>query len=224
MRIIIVEDQKKLALSLRRGLGQNGYAVDTFFDGEAALHRLEHSSKDYDLVILDIMLPKMDGITVCKKLREDKIFLPVLMLTAKDTVDDRILGLDAGADDYLIKPFSFDELLARVRALLRRPKSSLACELKIKDLVLNTVTRKVFQGKREINLTLKEFSILEYFMRNPNQVLTREQILNHVWDFSFDSLSNVVDVHLKNLRKKLEAHKHEAFIETVHGVGYRLQD
>ncbi len=224
MRIIIVEDQKKLALSLQRGLGQNGYAADTVFDGEAALNRLEHHHDEYDLVILDVMLPKMDGMTVCKALRAKNIFVPILMLTAKDTVEDRIQGLDAGADDYLIKPFSFEELLARVRALLRRPQSSLTRELKIKDLTLNTVTRKVFQGKKEILLTLKEFSILEYFMRNPNQVLTRDQILSHVWDFSFDSLSNVVDVHLKNLRKKLETHKHEAFIETVHGVGYRLKN
>ena len=233
MRIIIVEDQKKLALSLQRGLGQNGYAADTVFDGEAALNRLEHHHDEYDLVILDgrpdmivldINMPKMDGMTVCKALRAKNIFVPILMLTAKDTVEDRIQGLDAGADDYLIKPFSFEELLARVRALLRRPQSSLTRELKIKDLTLNTVTRKVFQGKKEILLTLKEFSILEYFMRNPNQVLTRDQILSHVWDFSFDSLSNVVDVHLKNLRKKLETHKHEAFIETVHGVGYRLKN
>ncbi len=223
MRILVVEDQKKLALSLQRGLGQNGYAVDVLFDGEAALNRIEHHSDDYDLVILDVMLPKVNGVELCTQLREKEMLLPILMLTAKDTIEDRIRGLDAGADDYLVKPFAFEELLARVRALLRRPQSLLTNELVIGDLTLDISTRRVMQGDLEIPLTLKEFSILEYFMRNPNQVLTRDQILNHVWDFSFDSLSNVVDVHLKNLRKKLATHTHDTCIETIHGVGYRLK-
>ena len=222
MRMIIVEDQEKLALSLKRGFEQEGYTADVIFDGEQALRRLEMNHSDYDIIVLDIMLPKVDGITICKHLRQKGVVTPILMLTAKDTVEDRVLGLDSGSDDYLVKPFSFEELLARVRALLRRPKEQLPVEIKFGDLTLDTIKRKVIQGKKEISLTLKEFSILEYFMRHPNQVLNRDQILTNVWDFSFDSFSNVVDVHLKNLRKKLEGQKHEASIETVHGVGYKL--
>jgi DNA-binding response OmpR family regulator len=223
MRILVIEDQEKLALSLKRGFEQNGYAVDAIFDGEKALKRIELNHADYDVIVLDIMLPGVDGITICKKMRDENIITPVLMLTAKDTVEDRILGLDAGADDYLVKPFSFNELLARVRSLLRRPREILPVELKVGNLTLNTTTRKVIQGKKEIEFTLKEFAILEYFMRHPNQVLNREQILTNVWDFAFDSFSNVVDVHLKNLRKKLETKNNDTIIETIHGVGYKLK-
>ena len=223
MRVLIVEDQEKLALSIKKGFEQSGFAADAIFDGDQALRRIEMNHMDYDVVILDLMLPGADGITICKTMRGKDILTPVLMLTARDSIDDRVLGLDSGADDYLIKPFSFDELVARVRALLRRPKEVLPIELKFKDLVLNTTNRIVSQGNKEIALTLKEFSILEYFMRHPNQVLNRDQILTNVWDFSFDSFSNVVDVHLKNLRKKLEAKKHDAEIKTIHGVGYKLE-
>ena len=223
MKILVVEDNEKLAKSLKKGLEQEGYAADYITDGEAGQRRLEVGVKDYDLVILDRMLPKRDGVSVCKNWREQDIMTPVIMLTAKDMDEDKIFGLDSGADDYLIKPFSFLELLARIRALLRRPKTTLPSELKIKDLVLNVSTRKVFRGQREVHLTLKEFAILEYLVRQPNQVLNREQIISHVWDFAFDSFSNLVDVHIKNLRKKLEKKNDEKFLETIRGIGYRIK-
>ena len=223
MKILVVEDNEKLAKSLKKGLEQEGYAADYITDGEAGQRRLEVGVKDYDLVILDRMLPKRDGVSVCKNWREQDIMTPVIMLTAKDMDEDKIFGLDSGADDYLIKPFSFLELLARIRALLRRPKTTLPSELKIKDLVLNVSTRKVFRGQREVHLTLKEFAILEYLVRQPNQVLNREQIISHVWDFAFDSFSNLVDVHIKNLRKKLEGKNDAKILETIRGVGYRIK-
>jgi len=223
MKILVIEDNEKLAKSLKKGLEQEGHAADYLTDGEAGQRRLEVSAEDYDLVILDLMLPKRDGIAVCKNWRDQNIMTPVIMLTAKDADDDKIFGLDSGADDYLIKPFSFPELLARIRALLRRPKMTLPSELKIKDLVLNVSTRKVFRGQREVHLTLKEFAILEYLVRQPNQVLNREQIISHVWDFAFDSFSNLVDVHIKNLRKKLEKKNDEKILETIRGIGYRIK-
>jgi len=223
MRIIVVEDSKKLAHSLKRGLESEGYAVDCLYDGKLAKLRLEIHYKDYDLVILDIMLPGIDGISLCKEIRKQKIEIPILMLTAKDSTNDKILGLDIGADDYLVKPFSFKELLARIRAILRRPKNVLQPELKVKDLVLNTVNRKVFRGSKEIVLTLKEFRLLEYFMRNADRALTREDILSSLWDFNMDSFSNVVDVHIKNLRKKVDYGKKEKLFQTIWGVGYKLK-
>jgi len=223
MKILIVEDNQKLAKSIKRGLEQEGYAVDILFDGESAQRRLEVNSEDYDLVILDLMLPKRDGLAVCKNWRDQNIVVPIVILTAKDSTDDKIIGLDCGADDYLVKPFSFDELLARIRALLRRPQESLPLQLKIKDLILNNTTRKVFRGQRELILTNKEFAILEYLMRHPNQVLNREQIISHVWDFAFDSFSNLVDAHVKNLRKKLDGNNDEKILETIRGVGYRIK-
>src|SRR3990170_574604 len=165
------------------------------------------------------MLPDKDGVEVCKNLREKNVVLPIIMLTARDTVKDKILGLDSGADDYMVKPFSFEELISRIKALLRRPKQSLPIELKINNILLNATTRRVFRNQKEIPLTLKEFGMLEYFMRQPNRVLTREQILDHLWDFDFSSFSNVVDVHIKNLRKKLG--RDEKTLETIRGVGYR---
>lgn len=170
------------------------------------------------------MLPKVNGLDICKAAREQGIVVPILMLTARDTVDNKITGLESCADDYLIKPFSFEELLARIKALLRRPRESLPQELKVKDLVLNPVTRKVYRSGKEIELTLKEFSLLEYLMRNKNQALSREQIFSHVWDFAFDSFSNVVDVHIKNLRKKIDRNQHDKLLETVRGVGYRIRE
>ena len=223
MRILIIEDNQKLANSLKRGLEHEGFAVDCVFDGEAGQRRLEMNQYDYDTVILDIMLPKIDGITLCRSLREKQIFVPVIMLTAKDTTEDKIKGLNCGADDYLVKPFSFEELLARIRALLRRPKNSLPIELEIKDLVLNVATRKVSRRGKEIALTLKEFALLEFLMRNSDKVVTREQILDHTWDFAFDSFSNVVDVHIKNLRRKIDSGYHEKLLETIRGMGYRLK-
>jgi DNA-binding response OmpR family regulator len=222
MRILIAEDQEKLALSIKKGLEHNGYAVDVVHDGGQALRRMEHENKNYDLLILDIMLPTTDGITICKTLRQMKISTPILMLTAKDTVNDRVAGLDVGADDYLVKPFAFEELVARIRALLRRPAETVIVELNQNGITLNTVTRKVTRSNKEIELTTKEFSILEQFLQHPNEVLTRDKIMSHVWDFAFEGFSNVVDSHIKNLRKKLQK-KNETLFETVHGVGYRFK-
>jgi len=224
MKILIVEDNEKLASGIKRGLEQEGYAADYILDGESGARRIEIGSDDYDLVILDIMLPKKDGIAVCKDWRKVNITIPVLMLTAKDATEDKIAGLDSGADDYLIKPFSFDELTARLRALLRRPKEVLPVELKIKDIILNTTTRKVTCAGKEIPLTLKEFMVLEYLLRHPNRVITRDELYDHAWDFAANAFSNTVDVHIKNLRKKInyDGH-HEKILETIRGVGYRLK-
>jgi len=223
MKILIVEDNEKLASVIKRGLEQEGYAADYVLDGESGERRIELGIHDYDLVILDIMLPKKDGVTVCKDWRKANITIPVLMLTAKDTTEDKIIGLDSGADDYLIKPFSFDELTARIRALLRRPKEVLPAELKIKDIILNTATRKVTRAGKEIPLTLKEFMVLEYLMRNPNRVITRDELYDHAWDFAANAFSNTVDVHIKNLRKKIDNNNHEKLLETIRGVGYRFK-
>jgi DNA-binding response OmpR family regulator len=221
MKILIIEDEKNLAKMLKAGLEKEGYAADFLNDGEAGQRRLELHHMDYDLLILDLMLPKKDGAQICKEIRENGINLPVLVLTAKSGTDDKVNLLDLGADDYLTKPFSFQELLARVRAISRRPEKTLPTVLKIRDLVLEPATRRVFRNGKEINLTLKEFRLLEYLMRHPNQVVNRDQILDNLWDFTFDSFSNVVDVHMRNLRKKIEI-RGEKIVETVRGVGYRI--
>ena len=223
MRILIVEDEEKLAKSIKTGLEKEGYAADYVLDGEAAETRIELHHSDYDLVLLDLMLPKRDGFTVCQNIRKLKLSIPVLVLTAKVDVNDKITALNFGADDYLVKPFAFDELLARIRALLRRPTETLPTELKVKNLSLNVTTRQVFRNGKELELTLKEFNLLEYLMRHPNQVLTREQILAHLWDFDYNSFSNVIDVHIKNLRKKINGSGHEKLLETIYGVGYKLK-
>lgn len=221
MRILIIEDQENLAKLIKKGLESEGFAVDYLLDGESGQKRIEVCHQDYDLIILDVMLPKKDGVRVCGEVRSVGIMTPILMLTAKDSSEDIIRGLNAGADDYLIKPFSFEILLARIRALLRRPVVSLSPKLKVRDLTLDPSAKKVFLGEREIALTLKEFSLLEYFMRNPDMVMNREQILSNVWDFAFDSFSNVVDVHINSLRKKL-FDSDGLLLETVRGVGYKI--
>ena len=221
MRILIIEDQEKLALSVKKGLEYAGYAVDILNDGGTGLRRLESSYSDYDAVILDIMLPTVDGITICKTIREKKIKIPIIMLTAKDTLEDKVNGLNIGADDYLTKPFAFAELIARVGAITRRPVEILTTEITLGNITLNTTTRTVLKGKKEISLTTKEFAILEQFMRHPNEVLTREKIMSHVWDFAYEGFSNVVDVHIKNLRRKLQ-NKNEKLFKTAHGIGYRF--
>jgi DNA-binding response OmpR family regulator len=223
MKVLIIEDNEKLVKSLKKGLEQEGYAVDFKLDGESGLRWLEMHNKNCDVVVLDVMLPNIDGFTVCKRMREKNINVPVLMLTARDLVQDKITGLDSGADDYLIKPFSFEELTARLRSLLRRPAALTQPEFALGNLKLNLNNRQAFYKNEEIRLTLKEFSLLEYLMRHPNQVINREQLLDHVWDSSFDSFSNVVDVHIKNLRKKLQPFGHEEILETVRGLGYRLK-
>jgi len=220
MKVLVIEDNEKLAQSLKRGLEQEGFVVDCLLDGESGQERIERHSDAYNVVILDIMLPKKDGLAVCRELRKKNISLPILMLTAKDTVQDKVAGLNIGADDYLVKPFSIDELIARLHALTRRHNARQAKELAVKDIRLNNLTRRVFKGVKEIKLTQKEFAILEYFLRNPDRVFTRQDILDHVWDYDFTTFSNLVDVKIKNLRKKIDP-KGE-IIETVRNVGYRL--
>lgn len=223
MRILIIEDEERLAKSLKKALEKQGFAADYVVDGEAGLNRIEISYKNYDLVILDLMLPKKDGMEVCKEVRAKGIKIPILILTARFDTNNKVTALNIGADDYLVKPFSFEELSARIRALLRRPPQSIPTELKIQDLVLNNSTHKVLSNNKEIKLTVKEFALLEYLMRHPNQVINRNQILDHLWGYDFDSFSNVVDVHIKNLRKKIN-NKRRKILETIRGIGYRIRD
>jgi len=222
MRVLIIEDQESLAKLLKKGLESEGFAVDYVNDGESGQRRIDLHHKDYDLILLDIMLPQKNGIEICRDTRKQGIEVPIIMVTAKDGINDIADGLNIGADDYIIKPFSFEVLLARIRAILRRPKYALSQELRVKDIALNSLSKNVTKGNEEIKLTLKEFGILEYLMRNPNIALTREQILSNSWDFSFDSFANVVDVHITNIRKKL-GDKDSHIIETVRGVGYRIK-
>jgi DNA-binding response OmpR family regulator len=223
MRLLVVEDVEKLARTLKRGLEKEGYAVDTLADGRAAQTRLRSRHDEYDLVVLDVMLPGLDGFAICRDMRERGVTVPVLMLTARDTTDDKVTGLDSGADDYLVKPFAFEELLARVRTLLRRPRTALPATLTAGDLVLDPAAHVVRRGGREVELTTKEFALLEYLMRHRGQVITRERILDHVWDEEYDAFSNVIDVHLKNLRRKLDVPGDQSLFQTVRGVGYCLR-
>ena len=221
-RILVVEDDRRIRDLLRRGLIFEGYTVETAEDGESALRNAR--DKLPDAVILDLMLPGMDGLEVCKRLRSASN-VPILILTARDTVPDRVTGLDAGADDYMVKPFAFDELMARLRALFRRHKMEASPELyQYKDLTLNPRTRQVFRGREEIPLTAKEFDLLELSMRHPNQVLTREQIYEHVWEYDFGGESNIIEVYVRYLRAKLETNNHSRLIQTVRGVGYALRE
>jgi DNA-binding response OmpR family regulator len=222
MRILVVEDEHKLASVLKRGLEEHGYAVDIAYDGEDGLALA--MAAPYDLIVLDIMLPKRDGLSVCNQLRSQNMHMPVLMLTARDAVDDRVAGLDSGADDYLTKPFAFRELLARVRALMRRDGRSVRDPiLRIADLQIDTVSHEVRRSGRIIDLTSKEYAILEYFARNPNRVLTRTQIAEHVWDFDFVSMSNVIDVYIGYLRRKLNDDSEPRLLRTIRGTGYQLR-
>lgn len=223
MRLLVVEDEDKLAQALKKGLEKAGYAVDLVGDGETAERRIELYHGDYDVVVLDLMLPIRDGFEVCKNVRAKNITVPILILTARDGLEDKVNVLNSGADDYLVKPFSLDELIARIRALLRRPAAAISSVMSVGDLSLDSTTRTVTRSGKEIHLTVKEFALLEYLMRHPNQVLSRDQILDHLWGFDFDSFSNVVDVHLKNLRKKIDATKDEKILETIRGVGYRIR-
>jgi DNA-binding response OmpR family regulator len=221
MRILVVEDEHKQAAILKRGLTERGYAVDLAHDGEVGLGLAE--AEPYDLIVLDVMLPRLDGLEVSRRLRSQRRQMPILMLTARDAVNDRVAGLDSGADDYLVKPFAFGELLARVRALLRRNGPVRDPILRVADLEVDTVTREVRRRGNPISLTSKEYSILEYFVRNPNRVLSRAQIAGHVWDYEFVAISNVVDVYVRYLRRKLGDDREPRLLHTVRGVGYRLQ-
>jgi two-component system, OmpR family, response regulator len=216
VRALVVEDQPKLASLIQRGLSEEGYAVDVAPDGPQALVRA--TATEYDVIVLDVMLPGFDGFEVCRRLREQTVQAPVLMLTARDGVDDRIAGLDLGADDYLTKPFAFDELLARLRALTRRGALERTPVLAVGALRLDPRTRRVWREDEELDLSTKEFALLETFMRHPGQVLSRFELLEHAWDFAYDNRSNVVDVYVRYLRQKLGA----SAIETVRGAGYRL--
>jgi heavy metal response regulator len=220
MRILLVEDEPQIADFIARGLSENGYSVDTARDGGEALHW--PSVADFDVIILDVMLPSIDGMGVCRTLRAQGVRTPILMLTARDAVEDRVEGLDSGADDYLVKPFAFAELLARVRALIRREPVLQDNTLKVGELVMDTVTRQVTRSAASIELTAKEFSLLEYLMRHPNQVLSRTVIAEHIWNYDFDNATNVIDVHVKNLRKKIDEGYEPKLIHTVRGAGYRI--
>lgn len=222
MIILVVEDEVKISRFIKRGLEMEHYTIDTAYDGEEALDKIELN--DYDLIILDIMLPKKNGIEVLSELRNQKIETPVIMLTAKDTIDDRIAGLDAGADDYLVKPFAFGELLARIRALLRREKVVKATQLKIDDLVLDPVTHEVFRGGKELKLSSKEYRLLDYMMRRPRHVCTRTMIGEHIWGYDFTEDSNVIDVYISYLRRKIDHGFQNKLIHTVRDVGYKIQD
>lgn len=223
MQILIVEDEAKIRHFLRRGLLEESYAVDTAADGEEALYKLDIN--EYDLVLLDIMLPKVNGIAVCKTIREKNSHLPIILLTAKDGVPDKVLGLDAGADDYITKPFSFDELTARIRAIFRRGKQADAPILAFSDLSLDPATKRAKRGQHTIVLTTREYALLEYFLRNPNTLLTKTQILEHVWDYNYDGLSNIVETYVKYLRKKLKTTPNAPeLIHTMRGSGYILRE
>lgn len=221
MRILIVEDEVKMAGLLRRGLLEEGHAVDVATTGGEALVRA--GATEYDAILLDVMLPGGDGFQVCRQLRRQGVWSPVLMLTARDGVEDRVAGLDTGADDYLTKPFSFAELLARLRALARRGAVERPALLEVGDLRLNPATRQVWRGDIEVQLSVKEFALLETFMRRPGQVLSRFDLLEHAWDYAYENRSNVVDVYVRYLREKIDRPFERASLETVRGVGYRLR-
>ena len=222
MRVLLVEDEARIADFVSKGLSEDGYAVDVAHDGEEALDWVDVA--EFDVVILDVMLPVRDGIEVCRELRRRGVQTPVLMLTARDAIEDRVRGLDSGADDYLVKPFAFAELLARLRALARRERSALGARLQVGDLVLDTTTREVSRQGQFIALTSKEYALLEYLMRHANQVLTRTMIAEHVWNYDFDNATNVIDVHIRNLRRKMDDPFPDRLIRTVRGAGYRISD
>jgi DNA-binding response OmpR family regulator len=223
MRILIVEDEAGLAEALKKGLELKGYAVDWLGSGEEARTRILLYRNEYDLIILDLMLPGTDGATICRDARAQGVTTPIIVLTARDEAEQKIDLLNLGADDYMVKPFAFDELVARITAVLRRPESALPALLTVRDLTLDPSRHVVTKSGKDVPLTLKEFALLEFFMRKPGVALSREDILDHVWNFDFSGFSNVLDVHMKNLRKKLDDYGNDSpLFETVRGVGYRL--
>lgn len=221
MRILIIEDEKKIADFVKRGLKEEGYAVDVAYDGENGLFLAKTNT--YDLVLLDLMIPKIDGITLCRRLKEEKILTPIIMLTAKTNVKDKVAGLDSGADDYLTKPFVFEELLARIRAILRKKEGKTPTVIQVDDLVLDLLSHKVTRAGKEITLTAKEYSLLEYLMRNSGNIVTRTMISEHVWDIDFDTFTNVIDVYINYLRNKIDSGHKKKLINTVRGRGYILK-
>lgn len=221
MRILVVEDEKKVASFIQRGLEGEGFKVDIAGDGEEGVSMAK--GNPYDLILMDVMLPKMDGLAAIRELRSANVNTPVLCLTAKDTVEDIVAGLDSGSDDYLTKPFAFAELLARVRALVRRGSQERGAEITYADLRLDPVAHKVWRAGKEIELTAKEYALLEYFIRNPEKTLTRNMIAEHVWDYTFDSFTNIIDVYVNYLRKKIDRDFATKLVHTVRGVGYMLK-
>jgi two-component system OmpR family response regulator len=221
VRVLVVEDEAKMATLVRRALELEGYSVDTAATGTDAVWL--GSENDYDAIVLDVMIPEPDGFEVCRRLRAGGRWAPILLLTARDSVDDRVVGLDAGADDYLPKPFSFAELYARLRALTRRAATERPPVLEVDDLGLDPATHRVTRAGREVDLSPKEFALLDLFMRHPDEVLSRSTILEHVWDFAYEGTSNVVDVYVRYLREKVDRPFDRATLETVRGVGYRLR-
>ena len=222
MRLLVVEDEKKVASFIKQGLEEEGYAVDVALDGEAGLEMAQ--DRVHNLIILDILLPKIDGLRVLQELRKKKVTTPVLLLTVRATIEDKVLGLDEGADDYLTKPFAFEELVARVRALLRRRVEAEPAVLQVADLSLDPAQRIVSRSGEKIDLTLKEFTLLNYLMRNTGRVLTRTMIAEHVWNYDFDTTTNIIDVYVNYLRKKIDAGREPKLIHTIRGVGYMLQE
>lgn len=223
MRILVVEDEHRIATAIKKGLMQERYAVDVAYTGTQGYDLA--SGEEYDLILLDLLLPGMDGLTICRNLRKANIHTPILMLTAKGQIQDKVEGLDAGADDYLTKPFSFEELLARIRALARRPKSAISENLAVGNLTLNLKTYAVERGGRAIRLSGKEFSLLEYLMRNSGRILTKDQIIAHVWNYDADILPNTVEVYIRNLRNKVDRPftNKKTLIQTVRGFGYKIE-
>lgn len=222
MRILIVEDERRLAGIIKKGLTEEGFAVDEARDGEEGQYLAE--SEHYDCIILDMMLPLVDGLTVCKRLRNKNNKTPILMLTAKSTLEDKISGLDSGADDYLTKPFAFLELKSRIHALIRRSNQEASPIIKMRDLELDPLKHTAKRSGKVVPLTPKEFSILEFLMRHKDEVVTRTMITEHVWDYNFDSMSNVVDVFIASLRRKIDTHAKVKLIHTLHGVGYKISE
>lgn len=222
MRILLIEDEKKVARFISKGLTEESYAVDAAYDGEEGLFLAEVN--DYDLIILDIMLPKKDGFEVLKSLRNKGSTTPVIMLTARDEIESKVQGLDLGADDYMTKPFAFSELMARIRAILRRKQEKADNRLQLGDLVIDAVTRTVTRGNKPIELTNKEYALLEYFIRNPGRVLSRTMIAEHVWDYQFDPMTNVIDVYVNYLRQKIDRGFEKKLIHTIRGVGYVIRE
>ena len=220
MRILVVEDESRMAALIRQGLEEDAYAVDVVGNGAEALDWVE--SVTYDVVLLDIMLPGMDGLTVCRALRQKGYSMPILMLTARDSLSDKVIGLDSGADDYLVKPFAIQELTARLRALARRDSPDKTAQWIVGDLILDPATKRARRGERLIDLTAKEYALLETLMRHPNQVLTREQIIEHVWDIDYASESKLIEVYIHALRQKIDEGQNEKLIQTVRGLGYRI--
>jgi DNA-binding response OmpR family regulator len=224
MRILVVEDEHRIASAIKKGLEQERFAVDLAFDGQAGYDLA--STEEFDLIVLDLMLPRLDGLSICKKLRQEGKHTPILILTAKGQIQDKVTGLDSGADDYLTKPFSFEELIARIRALSRRPKTTLSSNLTVSDLTLDV---RNFEAKRQgknIRLSGKEFSLLEYLMRHPNRIMSKDQIISHVWNYDSEILPNTVEVYIRNLRQKIDLPfpSLKPLIQTVRGFGYKLDN